>query len=81
MTNPGVSEGTVQAIAEGFRGSPSCFAAVLLAAMISLLTYFSSRDQQGRDHDRAESQRQLMIEILENCPLPDDRAKAERPPQ
>jgi len=68
----------VQSVSEGFKGSPACLAAVLLAAMISALTYFSSRDQQQRDHERAESQRDLMVEILEMCPLPDDRIKAER---
>jgi len=68
----------VKSVTEGFSGSPACLAAVLLAAMISALTYFSSRDQQARDHERAESQRDLMVEILKMCPLPDDRLKEER---
>lgn len=50
------------AIAEGLRGQPACLAAILLAAIFAVLTYFAMQ----RDADRRT---QLMLALMEKCSL------------
>ncbi len=68
-------------VADGLKGAnAACSAAILLAAIMAVLVYFSIKDEQARTHEREQTNRALMLEALEECPLPDDRAKAERVP-
>lgn len=61
--------GMVASVTEGLKGSPACLAAVLLAALMLGSSYFQTSAQAERVHEREESNRRLMITILEKCPL------------
>lgn len=50
---------------DGLKGSPSCLAAIIFAAMLAILTYFALRDEETRMHER----QMLMID---KC-FPDQR--------
>ena len=66
----GVTEqagGIVQSITEGLKQNPSCLAAVLLAAMMALLTFYAQQEQAQRSHDQ-------FMAALQVCPyLPPER--------
>jgi len=64
---------------KAMRDNPNCLAAVLLAALMVGVGYLSFRDETARAHDRSMSNRALMLEALQMCPLPDDRARAAHP--
>jgi hypothetical protein len=75
-----MTEGSaISSIAESMKGQPACLAVVLLAAMMAWLAYHSTGAIQQRVHEREQMNKNLMLETLENCPLPDDRARSEHP--
>ena len=61
------------------RDNPNCLAAVLLAALMVGVGYLSFQDETQRSHERSMSNRALMLEALQMCPLPDDRAREQHP--
>ena len=57
MTDPG---GIVRNVTESLKGSPSCLAAILLAAMFAILTYFALVEERKEGHER-------MMKLIEVC--------------
>lgn len=74
MSNiPDVIERGAEAVSKGFAGNPLCLAAVLLAAMFGLLTYFSLTTERHEAHERT-------MAVIARCFGP-DRAEINAIPQ
>jgi len=52
MTMAQEAGNVVKTVTEGFRGNPSCLAAILLAAMMAVLTYMSFSVDKRQSHER-----------------------------
>lgn len=50
----------IATIADSFKGSPACLAAILLAAMFALLTYFSLVAERSEMHER-------QMKLIDHC--------------
>jgi len=52
--------GAVKAVADGFRHNPACLAAVVLAVIYGMLSYWSTQRDDERQHER-------LTKLMDSC--------------
>lgn len=62
---------TATEVAKGLGSNPSCLAAVALAALMAGLTYMALRDERAAANAQSEKRQQIILELLQACPLKD----------
>ena len=60
--------GAVSSVADNMKGSPACLAAVVLAGLMAILTYFTLRDDQNRSHEREMARTNIVMKLIAACP-------------
>jgi len=60
--------GAVSSVAESMKGSPACLAAILLAGVMAILTYFTLREDQARSHEREMARANIIRDLITACP-------------
>lgn len=53
----------VRSTADAMRGNPSCLAAIILAGLFAVLTYFALQ----REAERSEQRIEATLEIIKRC--------------
>ena len=63
MTIPEQASGVAKSAIEGLKTSPSCLAAILLAALFAILVYISAQ----REAERAQARLEVFTRLLDQC--------------